>query len=133
MARAAQTAAQNANNQYSANATASLNNANASLAAGNDDISSLEQNDPYTAKSYLQNQNLLTSGAMNSANTTAASQSGRQAECESLASDAVMLEDNLALLGLGVCHILRVKELGVDGVMENAVVEIDPDRVVLGI
>jgi hypothetical protein len=44
-----------------------------------------------------------------------------------------MLEDNLALLGLGVCHILRVKELGVDGVMENAVVEIDPDRVVLGI
>lgn len=74
MARAADTAAQNANTQYSGAATKSLDNANASLTAGNNDISSLEGNNPYTSKSYLQNQNLLTSAAANSGNAQAKQQ-----------------------------------------------------------
>jgi hypothetical protein len=74
MARAADAAAQSANDQYSGYAKTALTNANASAAAGNDDISTLEGNDPYTSKSFITNQNLLTSGAMNSQNTAAKQQ-----------------------------------------------------------
>lgn len=74
MARAANTAATNANAQYSQYATSALNNANSEQASENNDISSLEGSNPYTSKSYLQNQNLLTSAAMDSQNNSAKQQ-----------------------------------------------------------
>lgn len=75
MARVAQTDAQNASDQYKGYASQALNNANREAASADDDISSLEgQGNPYQSKSYLTNQNLLTSGAMNSTNTAAKQQ-----------------------------------------------------------
>lgn len=74
MARAADTAANNADQQYTQYSQQALNNANSSLAAENNSISSLEGNNPYTSKNYLQNQNLLTSAAMNAQNTQAKQQ-----------------------------------------------------------
>jgi hypothetical protein len=74
MARVAQQDAENAQNQDSAYAQQSLNNANSEMSAANNDISNLEGNNPYTSKSYQQNQNLLTSAAMNSQDTAAKQQ-----------------------------------------------------------
>ena len=74
MARAAEDAAKGASDQYSGYAKSALGNFNAQTAAANDDISSLEQNNPYTSQAYLQNQNKLTSGGMNATDTAAAQQ-----------------------------------------------------------
>jgi hypothetical protein len=74
MARAAETDAQNASSQYNGYATSALNNYNADAGETNDQISSLEGNNPYTSKTQVQNQNLLTSGAMNATNTAAKQQ-----------------------------------------------------------
>jgi hypothetical protein len=74
LARAADTAATNANTQYAGASTSALNNANADAAKGNADISSLEASNPYTSKSYIQNQNLQTSAAMNSQDMAAKQQ-----------------------------------------------------------
>ncbi len=74
MARAGDQAAQSADQQYSQYATTAFNNANADSAAENNDISSLEGNNPYTSKSYIQNQNLLASAGMNAQNAQAKQQ-----------------------------------------------------------
>lgn len=75
MARAADQNAQDANNMYKGYATGAVTNYNADQGKANADINSLEgEGDPYKSKDYLQNQNILTSGAMNSTNTAAKTQ-----------------------------------------------------------
>lgn len=74
MARAGQDAAQNASNEYSQYATSAVNNYNTQAGATSNDISKLEGQNPYTSKSYLTNQNVQTSGAMNASNTAAKQQ-----------------------------------------------------------
>src|SRR5581483_7432896 len=65
----------NANNQYQDWEQSALNNYNTSMSGYNNQIANMEsQGDPYTSTTFLQNQNKLTSAAMNSQNNAAKQQ-----------------------------------------------------------
>lgn len=64
-----------ANGQYQAWEKAALNNYNNSMAGYNDSLDAMSAGgDPYTSKSFLTNQNILTSGAMHANNMKAKQQ-----------------------------------------------------------
>jgi hypothetical protein len=72
MARAATQANQDANSQYQNWEQSALNNYNQAMGGFNTNLDNmLSQGNPYQSKSYLENQNKLTSAAMNSQNTAA--------------------------------------------------------------
>jgi hypothetical protein len=106
MARAADTAATDASNQYSNYATSALNNYNSQATAASDDISNLEgQGNPYQSKSYLQNQNIQTSAAMDATNTAAKQQ---------LNDDALRTGTNTASLGRTISSNARAGQRTMD-------------------
>lgn len=71
MAKPATAANQSANEDYSAWETSALNNYNGDMAGYMSNVNgAIAAGNPYQSKSYLQNRNIATSGAMN-ANTTA--------------------------------------------------------------
>lgn len=75
MARSGTAANQDANNQYSNYETQAVGNYNSDMNGYNSKLSQMEgAGNPYQSKSYLQNQNMLTSAAMNSQNTQAKQQ-----------------------------------------------------------
>jgi hypothetical protein len=64
-----------ANNQYQQWEKSALSNYNTAMSGYNNNLSTMEgQGNPYTSKSFLTNQNLLTSGAMNANNMKAKQQ-----------------------------------------------------------
>lgn len=72
MARAGTSANEDANSQYQDWEQSALNNYNSDMSGYNNKLSEMEsQGDPYTSSTFLQNQNKLTSAAMNSQNTAA--------------------------------------------------------------
>ncbi len=105
MARAAQTDAENAQNEDATYAQQSLNNANSQMTQANDQISSLEGNNPYTSQAYQQNQNILTSGAMNSQDTAAKQQ---------LNNAALQTGTNTASLGRTIASNARAGQRTMD-------------------
>lgn len=75
MAKQATAANTTANNDYSGWETNALNNYNSDMGSYMSNVNStLAAGNPYQSKSYLQNQNLETSGAMNAANNKAQQQ-----------------------------------------------------------
>jgi hypothetical protein len=72
MSSVATGAVQDANSQYTNWENTAANNYQSDINNFNSNVNSkIAQGNPYQSKQYLQNQNLMTSGAMNSANTKA--------------------------------------------------------------
>lgn len=105
MARLADNQAEDASNQYSQYAKSALNNYNSEVSAANNDVSSLEGSNPYTSKSYLTNQNIQTSAAMNANNTAAKQQ---------LNDAALRTGTNTAALGRTVASNARAGQRTMD-------------------